>query len=368
MVFSIMNGQESRLQSNALLHSYLQTDNSEESESLLTQLLARAAPFIENRLGRKFRVSIRGGRCPLSPDAEDQYSEVNLLLLEKLRKLKAAPREDSIRDFQSYVEQIAENTFSNRLREDHKELRSLKDALRYLLDGRTRHKAFALWWGENGKQVGGFAKWRDAGKAFSRSSAYQQLLDDPNGFARAKLPREDIPRIARAELADAIFRWVGGPVDFDDLVQVIAKLQGVTEAFPRTLTSGSRKDPLAEDDYTSAVEDAPDPTPTPLDILQSKSDTQMVWEDLGRLKLEQRRVLLLQAQHDVIEILLRTDTANLREIATSLEMTIEEIEELRSTGFFSDEQLGRRFRSLKATIIQQRHRARLRMAEWRKRW
>ena len=362
-----MNGQESRLQSNALLHSYLQTDNSEESEDLLAQLLARAAPFIENRLSRKFRISIRGGRCPLNPDAEDQCSEANLLLLEKLRKLKATPREDSIRDFQSYVEQIAENTFSNRLREDHKELRSLKDALRYLLDGRTRHKAFALWWGESGKQMGGFAKWRDEGKSFPRTGAYQQLLDDPNGFARAKLPREDISRIGRAELADAIFRWVGSPVDFDDLVKVIATLQGVKEALPGTLGSG-RKDTLAEDDYTNTIEDVPDPTPTPLDILQSKSDTQMVWEDLGRLKLEQRRVLLLQAQHDVIEILLRTGTASLREIAATLEMTVEEIEELRATGFFSDAQIGHRFRLLKATIIQQRHRARAKMAEWRQRW
>lgn len=152
-----MDGQESRRQSNALLHFYLQAENSEESERLLAQLLARAAPFIESRLGRKFRVSIRGGRCPLSPDAEDQYSEVTLSLIEKLRRLKTTSSEDAIRDFQSYVEQIAENSFSNRLREDHKELRSLKDALRYLLDGRTRHKAFALWWSENGKQSGGFA-------------------------------------------------------------------------------------------------------------------------------------------------------------------------------------------------------------------
>lgn len=94
----------------------------------------------------------------------------------------------------------------------------------------------------------------------------------------------------------------------------------------------------------------------------------MVWDDLRRLTLAQRRALLLQAQHDVIEILLRAGVANIREIAAAIEMTVMELEELRTEGFLSDEQLGRRFRSLKATIIQQRHRARLRMAEWRKRW
>ena len=352
-----MDAQESRRQSNALLYSYLQAGQGVETESLLAQLLTRAAPFIESRLGRKFRVSIRGGRCPLSPEAEDQCSEVNLLLIEKLRRLKATSSEDSVRDFQSYVEQIAENTFSNRLRADHKELRSLKDALRYLLDGRTRQKAFALWWPENGKQVAGFAAWREEGKACVRNWAYRQLLDEPNGFARAKFPRQDMPRIGRAGLVETIFRWIGGPVEFDDLVRIIAALEG-----------GTKQATLAGDDYASTIKDTPDPAPTPLDSLQSKSDAQMVWEDLGRLKLEQRRVLMLQAQHDVIEILLRTGTANLREIAARLEMTIEEIEELRATGFFSDEQLGRRFNSLKATIIQQRHRARLQLAEWRKRW
>lgn len=157
-------------------------------------------------------------------------------------------------------------------------------------------------------------------------------------------------------MVEAIFHWVGGPIELDDLVKVMAVLQ-----------CGVRQESLAEDDDLSSVENAPDQRPTPLDLLQSKSDTRMVWEDLGRLKLEQRRVLLLQAQHDVIEILLRTGTASIREIAATLEMSVEEIEELRATGFFSDEQLGRRFNSLKATIIQQRHRARLRMAEWRKR-
>lgn len=360
--------EESRQQNNALLLSYLQTDSKEESQRLLEQLLARAAPFIENKLGWRFRVLIRAGRSPQSPDAEDQCNEVYVLLLDKLRKLKTTPGVDTISDFQSYVEKIAENAFSNRLRRHHQQFRSLKDALRYLLSGRTKHKAFALWWCGHRKQVGGFAAWRDERRAFARTVAYQQLLDDPEEFARAKLPHEDFQSMGRVELVDALFRWVDGPVELDDLVKVIARLQGAKESTPRVRISRGERSSLPDDDYINPVDEVPAPTPTPLESLQSKSNLQLIWEDLCHLTLEQRRVLLLQAQHDVIEILLRTGTARLQDIAALLEMPVEEVEELRCAGFLSDDRLGRRFGFLRATIMQQRHRARRRMMEWRKRW
>ena len=350
-----------------LLRSFLQCTEPEQSERLLGELLACAAPLIESRLGRRFRVSMRGGRCPQNPDAEDQYNEVNALLVEKLRNLKASPAEAAIVDFQSYVAQVAENSFRNRLREDHKQLRSLRDGLRYLLGGRTPHKIFALWRSESDKLVCGFTHWNEEGSPPTPKSAYQQLLDDPVAFAGAKLPDRDVQRIGRAELVDLIFRWVGGPVAFDDLVSIIAVLQAMHEPFPATLRHTAQQGEAAGE-YAKAIEDAPDQTPTPLASLESKSDMQMVWADLERLTVEQRRVLLLQAQHDVIEILLRAGVTTIGEIAAALEMPVEEIEQLRIAGFLSDEQLGRRFRSLKATIMQQRNRARNRMVEWRKRW
>lgn len=346
-----MDAQESRRHSNALLHSYLQAGQGVETESLLAQLLARAAPFIESRLGRKFRVSIRGGRCPLSPEAEDQCSEVNLLLIEKLRWLKATSSEDSVRDFQSYVETIAENVFRDRLRADHKKLRSTKDALRYLLGARTAHKEFTLWESAAGTLVGGLTEWKEQQRPVVRTTSYQQLLDDASSFARAKLPRADIQRARIPQLVELIFTWIGGPAAFDDLVNIVATLQAE-----------------AKGDYPPVLEHAPDEMPTPLATLEAKSDMQMVWADLRRLTVEQRRVLLLQAQHDVIEILLRTGVTTLQEIAAALEMPVSEIEQLRAEGFLSDEQLRRRFRTLKTTIMQQRNRARHKMAEWRERW
>lgn len=358
-----MTVEESRHENNDLLRSYLQIESNEESERLFEQLLARATPLIEKTLGRRFRVSITAGRAPQSPDAEDRYSETCLLLVEKLRKLRLNPAESPVRDFQSYVETIAENAFRNYLREDHRELRSLKDALRYLLSGRTKQKAFALWRGETGRLIGGFAPWKDEGRAFTRTRAYQQLLDDPREFAHAKLPREDVQSMGRAQLLEAILRGVGGPVELDDLVKVIAVLQEAKATTTRSGVSG-----LPDEDYVDPVEEFPATTPTPLESLQSKSDLQLIWEDLRRLTLEQRRVLLLQAQHDVIEILLRAGVARIQDIAALLELPVEEVEELRCAGFLSDERLGRRFGVLQATIMQQRHRGRRRMMEWRKRW
>jgi DNA-directed RNA polymerase specialized sigma24 family protein len=94
----------------------------------------------------------------------------------------------------------------------------------------------------------------------------------------------------------------------------------------------------------------------------------LIWEDLGRLTLEQRRVLLLQAQHDVIEVLQRAGIAGIQEIAALLELPPAAVEELRCARALSDARLAQRFGFRKATIMQQRHRARRRMMEWRKRW
>ena len=350
-----MSSREGDRQADTLLQTYLGADDDTASEKLLTELLALARPLIERRLGYRFRVSIRNGRSPHSPDAEDQCSEATISLLQKLRRLKASRSQESIRDFRTYVEGIAENIFRDRLRQDHRELRSLKDSLRYLLDGRHRQNVFALWQSENGQQVAGLAEWRNAKRPLIRTSAYQQLIDDP----LAKFPRRNARQMGRAELVGAIFRFVGSPIELRDLVTIVATLLQITNNVPPSLGSIPGNE---QSDIT------PDWAPTPSDVLQTKSDTEMVWQDLRRLSLEQRRVLLLQSQHDVIEILLRAGAATIQEIASTVEMSVEELESLRCEGFLSDERLSHRFRSLKSTIMQQRHRARRRMAEWRKRW
>lgn len=190
-----MKGEESPREAEVLLLSYLQSEDRAESERLLAELLARAGSVIEKRLGRRLHVSIRGGRCPLSPEAEDQYGEATMLLIEKLRRLKTAgSRQESIRDFQSYVAGIAENAFRNRLRADYRQLRSLKDALRYLLDGRTRHKVFALWRCENGKQAGGLAEWRGSGTASGAERGLSAIAGRSAHLRPRKTPAGRHPR------------------------------------------------------------------------------------------------------------------------------------------------------------------------------
>lgn len=50
----------------------------------------------------------------------------------------------------------------------------------------------------------------------------------------------------------AVFRWVGGPVELDHLVEIIAALQGTKET-------------VSQEDYAGRIEDAPDRGPTPAD-------------------------------------------------------------------------------------------------------
>src|SRR5207302_864951 len=61
------------------------------------------------------------------------------------------------------------------------------------------------------------------------SGRYQRLLDHPKEVAAAALPGESFCDLNPGDVMSGLFNWVGGPIDFEHLVGIVAELWGVRD-------------------------------------------------------------------------------------------------------------------------------------------
>src|SRR5262249_59706716 len=72
---------------------------------------------------------------------------------------------------------------------------------------------------------------------------YTALLDQPQAFAAEALRGESLPHLNPAVLLAALFNWVGGPVELDDLVNVLAQLLNVRETREQETAAEAEEQP-----------------------------------------------------------------------------------------------------------------------------
>lgn len=191
-----------------------------ESESYLACLLAdHAAPIIKGIIGRK----LQSRENDHAAEAEDLYADVIVQLITRLRKLISNPEENSIGDFCGYVAVTAYNACNLYLRRKYPSRWRLKNRLRYLL---SRSSDFALWESADGDSLCGLSTWRDRKQGLKGRAWQLQLTEKPDALKRAGLATGP-PHAALPDLVHAVFRHIGSPVCLDELLRVVADLQGV---------------------------------------------------------------------------------------------------------------------------------------------
>jgi hypothetical protein len=253
-------------------------------------------------------------------DAEDVRSEATLELLAWLRKFKADPHNNAVRNFTGFVAALAYRACASYLRKKHPQRLSLKNKIYYAV---THHADFALWKGSDDEWLCGFAVWN--GKALAGATKRLQLFrENPNAFEQAVLPSRDVRRMNLGNLLAAIFGWVGTPVRLEDLVRAIAELWGIRDQVPETRSSEEiaaqprERGPISQMNITTEVE--------------QRVYLQRIWLEIGELPLRQRCALLLNLTespgHGVIALLPITGIASVRQIATTLGMTDQQLTEI----------------------------------------
>lgn len=293
----------------------LEADDGRADELLLQLITDHAEPVIKGIIRHKLHFNTQ--RADGRADADDIYQEVLVQLLAELQQLRAQPDEHPITDIRGMAAVIAHRACSRWMRRQFPERHALKNRLHYLL---TRQRGFALWQDEDRKLLAGFAAWQGR-KSAADAERLARLADDEGLLARIRSLKSGKQRELGGALA-AIFNHLGGPVRFDELVRALGKLLDIRD---QPIES------IAEDEESVAYQ-AISAEPDPAWQVEKRAFLQRLWEELQQLPRNQRAALLLNLKGadgcGSIALFPATGIANLRQLASALEMSVENFAEV----------------------------------------
>lgn len=306
--------EESPARIDPLLEPLLPESGDERADELLARLIdEHAGPVIKGVI--RYKLHLNPHRATQRDEADDLFQEALLQLLSRLRQFRREPDRHPIADLRGMAAVIAHRTCSGWMRRQFPERHALKNRLHYLL---TRQKGLALWQDEGGKLLAGFEAWRGREKTVAR-------LGELSGFeeltAHVRLLKSGRQQ-ALADALDAIFRYLGAPVEFDELVSAAAVLLGIRdqplEALPEHEEAGTSTPAAVESDPAWQIE--------------KRIFLQRLWEELRLLPPNQRAALLLNLKDaggiGCITLFPATGVATLRQLADALEMSADDFARL----------------------------------------
>jgi len=298
-----------------LLLPFLEASTEKEEEIFLLQLLDdHINPIVRQVLRYKLQSSFnQREKGFLNQDVEEAYYEIQLHVLERLRKFKSDPDSRSVTNLRGYVVTTARNACDEYLRRKFPQRRKLKDKIRYCL---TNNPDFALW--ENGGKewLSGLAGWRTV------AGSNEQSKNDVLQTVVGKLQATNTKSLELRELITAIFKIHSFPLELDQLTAIVAKLQGV-EDHPLT--------PFETISYSSA-ELVPSYQADSATLVEYHQLLEQLWVEIRQLPRRQRVALLCNLKNqegvNVITLFPAAGVATFEQIAEALELPVAEFESL----------------------------------------
>jgi len=297
--------QEFPVKIDALLEPLLTATSDEHADELLSQIVTEhAEPVIKGVI--RFKLRFNSHQEMQRAEANDIQQDVVLQLVSQLQRFRKLPAAHPITDVRGIAAIIAHRTCARWMRRQFPERHALKNRLHYLL---TRQRGFALWQDDNGKLLAGFVVWQQ------QKQTARKVSDVENMPAQVRKQQE------LAETVASMFDYVGGPIEFDELVSTVAAIQGISD---------QPGESLADDEETGFEAAATDPDPAWR--IEKKIFLQRLWEELKQLPLNQRAALLLNLKDasgfGCITLFPATGIATIRQLAAALELTAERLAEL----------------------------------------
>jgi len=301
---------ESPAKIDTLLEPLLVEKSDDQIDDLISQLITvHAEPVIKGVI--RFKLRLSSYREAQRAETEDIQQEVVMQLIAQLQRFRKLPDGHPIGDVRGMAAVIAHRTCARWLRRQFPERHALKNRLHYLL---TRQRGLALWHDDDGKLLAGFALWQLQKKPVRVSTNLAKSLP-----AQLRALRVDKPQELAQALA-GIFNYAESPIEFDDLVSLVAVIQGISDQPFET---------LSDDD--TAVEPAA-AEPDPAWRIEKRMFLQRLWEELQQLPVNQRAALLLNLKDasgfGAISLFPATGIASVRQLAAALEMSAETLAEL----------------------------------------
>lgn len=304
-----------------VLVPYLTAGDHEERQLLLDELLTlRAAPLIRQVLRRRlgFFVSARGIN-ENNQDAEDLWQEAITRVVQELNELQSSSG-PGIENFELYVSRLAENICTDFLRANSPARTRLKYRLRDLL---KRHQDLVSW-EHNGEILCGFTPWQNTGKSAFSVQSTQDIEAKLNSFTALYFADEDIRLAPVSQIVAELFNWIGGPIEIDVLVRMIAHLLDLKDQPTESLDDPSLRGlDLYLADNTQSSESG----------VAANELLKRLWQAVIRLPKEQRDAFAFGFEdhigQDLFTLLLAMEIVNLNELARGMDRSIEEVAQLR---------------------------------------
>lgn len=302
---------------------YEQAATSAERQNLLTELLAEhAAPLIHAILKQKLRAQAS------TDDLLEQQQHIQTNLLARLHTTAETP----LQDFAGYVAVLAYNACAEWQRQRQPQRHALKNRVRYLL---THTAGLALWEAQSRVWWCGHSSWQK-----------QKYAASPTQLAACRA----VPARTLRDLTEAVFAQLNQPVELDGLVNWLAEMLEIHD----------------ESASVQTVAELADPRPSVETAVERRAYLQKLWAEINQLPLNQRSALLLNlrdpAGGNQLALFHLTGVAGLRELATALELSLDDFLELWRQLPLEDLVLATRLGVTRQQIINLRLAARRRLA------
>ena len=277
-------------------------------------IAAYADPIIKRVLLQRLSLHIDPRRKGLNqPEAEDLYQTVLLKLVSCLGATGNALKTQDIYEVGNYVATITHNVCNDFLRMKYPERNRLKNKLRDLI---RRNPDFTCWMMEN-RTLCGHIKWAGC----SESSVAEKLIgeiDEQDHDQSGRLKIADLVKLPLSKLVSELFHRFEGPVEIDNLVQIVAKLQGIKERLNESIDG----DDLSTLEMTNSLARHDE-------YLEVKELLLRLWNTCGELPLNQRKAFIFTS-HDytgesILHRVLREQIVPISQIYKSLNLTREEL-------------------------------------------
>ena len=304
-----------------LLVPYLRAADDRERQQHLEEMLSvHAAPMIRQVLRRRlgFYVSAKGVN-ENNQDAEDLYQDAMTRVVQVLNQLQSSSGIE-IENFDLYVSRIAANICTDFLRAKMPARTRLKEGLRHLL---KRHKDLASW-GYRSQTLCGFARWRNTGKSGFSNQPLKDLETRLDSFKSLYFADEDVRFAPVSQIAAELFHWIGGPVEIDVLVHMVAYLLDVKDEPIKSLDDQltTRWDVYFASNNLSEESH-----------LEVKELLAHLWHAIVQLPPEQRDAFALSFEdeggQDLFTVLRAAEIVNWNELAQGMGRSVEDVVRLR---------------------------------------
>jgi len=305
-----------------LLQRYLDEAGSAGAQAYLERLLAEyVEPIVRDIIRYKFRTNCSPNHAHEVQEEEDIRSEVVLQLISRLRNLRISGAREPIENFRGYVATTTYNAYNNYVRMRYPARARLKNRLRYVLN---HHRDFCIWEDECGEYLCGLAAWPR--NLASRNRAFEHQLSLPE-FVNSAALGESAGKMNLPELVNKLLVWQARPILLDELVAIVAELQGIRDQ------QAVHQFEYEEDGAGAYIcELLPDPNVDIATTVEQRLFLERLWQDVCQLPQRQRVALLLNLRDpragDALILFTLTGLASLRQIAEVLEMPVEKLASL----------------------------------------